>query len=118
MNLLGKPASLSDAPFLRQADTGEKPENIERTFKIHLLHHIVGGKILDPNDHPIAKPAEPRGQPRIGRLGQFLEIRERGRLRAAPRNFVRSVHAKPSLGCRRSACEYRAIARSAPAEPS
>ncbi len=67
------------APALREAAADEKTEQVEFGLAAHPLENVGVGKIIDPDDDPLAEGAEIVRQPRIGRFGKRLEIGKRRR---------------------------------------
>jgi hypothetical protein len=46
----------------RQADPLEQPHQIERTFDVHAVEHLVGGEVVDLDHQPFAQFPEFGGQ--------------------------------------------------------
>ena len=51
--MLGSGA-MSMAASMRQADALEQAEQVELALGIHLVHHLIGRKIVDADDHALA----------------------------------------------------------------
>src|ERR1019366_9067477 len=68
----------------RQADALEQAEQVELAFGPHLVQHLVGREILDPDDQVLAQGAEFRRQAAECLDRDDLDLVQRGRLEPPP----------------------------------
>ena len=76
---VGKRSRMGQLLAMREAHALEKAEQIEFALGLHLVEHVVVGKVLDPDDDIAGRDRERLRQARISIGGQRIQVLERGR---------------------------------------
>ena len=63
--------------LLRQADALEQPEQVELGLGLHLVEHLVGREIVDPDDQVVAQRAKIRRKPGEHLMSHRFEFGQR-----------------------------------------
>src|SRR5436305_14528049 len=74
---IGQAAGLPQGFGVRKPHALEKTQEIELALGLHLIQHLVSGKIFDADDELAAQRTEPLGKTREGLGSKRLDIAER-----------------------------------------
>src|SRR6516162_9060531 len=91
----------------READPLEQAEQVELALGPQIVEHLIGRKILDPNDQVLAQCAELARQVAIGHDRDGLDLLERGCLEGAPGKRVWEGRHGPVVSIRTGAAKRR-----------